>query len=543
MQSYKFIFLLFIITACTSKAKKERQARADFPESYLTQDTAAPFDSANLNQFISAERKAERYQDEILDFYRRRDFRYAWFNGDTLTASVYTFYNQLRWFWETGNDSLAFNPELDNLLKNTGNAPGNFPSLKEKLRMEFLLTTQFFDFARYQYEGRIQQDLRALDWYIPRGKKNYQMLLDSLVAGVTNLAATEPVNRQYKMLKKYLVHYNEILQKDTVSLRSSNIRTAQNDSTFIYQLRRKLILRKDLAPADSGYHMDQKLTEGIRSYQQRMGLQGDGKINAELLTHLNESPVKQIRKILVNMERLRWVPSDPAGEYILVNIPEYRLHVSRDSNLLFSMNVVVGTEATQTTVFSGMLSTIVFSPYWNVPQSIIINEMLPILQRNPGYLNSKNMEVLKDGKVIDPYSVKWNEITEPVPYQIRQKPGPDNSLGHIKFLFPNQYSIYLHDTPSRNLFQTTDRSYSHGCIRLAEPVKLAEFLLRDDPSWTSESIEEAMYSGEEKFVKLKSKVPVFIGYFTAWVDRSGKLNLRDDIYDHDAKLSAELFGN
>jgi murein L,D-transpeptidase YcbB/YkuD len=181
----------------------------------------------------------------------------------------------------------------------------------------------------------------------------------------------------------------------------------------------------------------------------------------------------------MNMERLRWVPDDRIGEYIFVNIPEFRMHVNRDSILLFSMNVVVGKEATQTVIFNGQLSSIVFSPYWNIPQSIIVNEMLPILKRNPGYLKSKNMEVLKNGKVVDPYSINWRSYTTSVPLQIRQRPGPSNSLGNIKFLFPNEYAIYLHDTPARHLFDNTGRSYSHGCIRIAEPVKLAEFLLQE----------------------------------------------------------------
>jgi murein L,D-transpeptidase YcbB/YkuD len=542
----RLIVLLFLINSCTSSPEKKEKENAGvvFPEQYLLPaDSVASFDSSALTAFLSTERTAEKYSAEIRDFYNRRNYTFAWFYGDTLSGAVYTFYDQLRWFWETGTDSLAYNAELDSLLMNTGNAPGSFPDLQQKLRTEFILTSHFFEYARYQYEGRIAKDLRKLDWYIPRGRKNYQMLLDSLVAGVPDLAASEPLNRQYHLLKKQLAIYKEISLKDTLALRFANYDLREGDSLpFLKVLRFKLALRGDLSSADTvSSRYDASLQKGIRNYQQRTGMTVDGKVTSSLISHLNIPVNEHIRTILLNMERLRWVPDDRIGEYIFVNIPEFRLHVNRDSVLLFSMNVVVGKEATQTVVFSGLLSTIVFCPYWNIPQSIIVNEMLPILKRNPGYLVAKNMEVLKNGKVVSPYSINWRAYTRSVPLQIRQRPGPNNSLGNIKFVFPNEYAIYLHDTPARHLFDNTGRSYSHGCIRIAEPVKLAEFLLKDDPQWNTESIEKAMYAGKEQKVNLERKVPVFIGYFTAWVDRNGRLNLRKDIYGHDQRLAKELF--
>ncbi len=546
LHSIKFLVLFLVIYSCNSSSLKNKQESASvvFPEQYLLPaDTVQTFDSTALSVFLSTEKNAEKYSEEIRDFYNRRNFAFAWFHGDTLAGSVYSFYDQLRWFWDTGTDSLAYNAELDSLLMNTGNAPGSFPELPRKLRSEFLLTTQFFEYASYQYEGRISKDLRNLDWYIPRGRKNYQMLLDSLVAGVPDLASSEPVNRQYHLLKKQLAVYTDISNRDNLKLKATDYTINDGDSLqLLKDLRYKLALRSDLPAADTvSYVMNEKLRNGIRSYQQRMGMTIDGKVSAALINHLNLPVQEQIRTILMNMERLRWVPDDRIGEYIFVNIPEFRLHVNRDSVLLFSMNVVVGKEATQTVIFNGQLSSIVFSPYWNIPQSIIVNEMLPILKRNPGYLKSKNMEVLKNGKVVDPYSINWRSYTTSVPLQIRQRPGPSNSLGNIKFLFPNEHAIYLHDTPARHLFDNAGRSYSHGCIRIAEPVKLAEFLLQDEPEWNSEAIEKAMYAGKERKVMLKRKVPVFIGYFTAWVDRNGKLNLRKDIYGHDHRLAKELF--
>ncbi len=195
---------------------------------------------------------------------------------------------------------------------------------------------------------------------------------------------------------------------------------------------------------------------------------------------------------------------------------------------VWDMNVVVGKEGHNTTMFTGDLNQVVFSPHWNVPESIVEDEILPKMNSNPGYLASQNMEIVKED----------NGSGLPV---IRQLPGGNNSLGNVKFLFPNSFNIYFHDTPSKSLFDKDKRAYSHGCIRLSDPTKMAEYLLRNQPEWTPGKIQEAMNSGEEKFVKVKKAVPVFITYYTAWVDENGQLNFRDDIYSHDEKLAKKMF--
>ncbi|HRH60705.1 MAG TPA: L,D-transpeptidase family protein, partial [Chitinophagaceae bacterium] len=196
---------------------------------------------------------------------------------------------------------------------------------------------------------------------------------------------------------------------------------------------------------------------------------------------------------------------------------EYKLHAYENDSLVWSMNVVVGTTANKTTIFNGNLKYVVFSPYWNVPPSIIQKEILPGIKRNKNYLEQHNME--------------WNGGS------VRQKPGLNNSLGLVKFLFPNSYNIYLHDTPAKSLFGEDKRAFSHGCIRLNEPQKLAEYLLRNDTAWTTEKIVKAMKSGKEQYVTLKNPVPVFIAYFTAFVDRKGRLNFRSDVYGRDSRLA------
>jgi murein L,D-transpeptidase YcbB/YkuD len=202
------------------------------------------------------------------------------------------------------------------------------------------------------------------------------------------------------------------------------------------------------------------------------------------------------------------------------------MHVYDSGKLYFDMNVIVGSAANSSVIFSGKLKYVVFSPYWNLPESIVQKEVMPSIRKNKNYIAKNNMEITG-------YSGKT-----PI---VRQKPGRGNSLGLVKFLFPNNYNIYLHDTPNRELFSQSSRGLSHGCIRIADPKKFAAYLLRSDTSWTSQSIDEAMHLSKEKWVTIKKPVPVFLVYFTSWVDQAGALNFRKDIYRHDEKMGEKLF--
>jgi murein L,D-transpeptidase YcbB/YkuD len=266
----------------------------------------------------------------------------------------------------------------------------------------------------------------------------------------------------------------------------------------------------------------------IKSVQKSFGLRQDGVITAALLRQLN-IPVKvRITQLLLNMERMRWVPEQPGGDFIIVNIPEFRLHVFEGEKKQFSINIVVGKEAHSTVIFTGSLKYVVFSPYLNVPPSIVRNEIAPAIKRNRNYLSKNSME--------------QTGYSEGLPV-IRQKPGGANALGKVKFIFPNSYNIYFHDTPAKSLFSEDARAFSHGCIRLAEPQKLAAYLLRNQPKWAEQNIKTAMSAPKENWVTLKESLPVFITYFTAWVDSEGLLNFRDDIYGHDKRLATQLLLN
>jgi murein L,D-transpeptidase YcbB/YkuD len=254
----------------------------------------------------------------------------------------------------------------------------------------------------------------------------------------------------------------------------------------------------------------------------------DGVIGARMIQELN-IPVKQrIQQLLVNMERARWMPPEKDTNYIMVNIPEYKMHVYDSGKLMFDMNVIVGKSTNSTVIFNGNLKYIVFSPYWNVPVSIVQKEIVPSMKKDKNYLQKNNMEITGTSNGL------------PI---VRQKPGDNNSLGLVKFLFPNSYDIYFHDTPNRELFNVSSRSFSHGCIRIGEPKKFAQYLLRADTAttWKSNVIDSSMHLQKERWVTLKKTIPVFIVYFTAWVDKNGLLNFRKDIYGHDEKMGQKLF--
>ena len=281
----------------------------------------------------------------------------------------------------------------------------------------------------------------------------------------------------------------------------------------------------------SAYAAD--LQEAVKRFQRRHGLPDDGVVGPGTVAALNVPVEVRIRQIELNLERWRWLPRELGERYILVNIPEYRLEVWEGERVALAMRTVVGRQDTPTPIFNGEVSYIVFSPYWYVPPDIAAGETLPAVMRDPGFLERNNMEVIDArGNPVDPSTV---DFSDPKQYKFRQRPGAQNSLGLVKFMFPNQHHVYLHDTPVDSLFARAARSFSHGCVRLEEPRALAEYLLRDQPEWDAPAIEQAMHAGEERAVNLTAPVPIYLGYWTARVSADGELQFRQDVYGTDRR--------
>jgi murein L,D-transpeptidase YcbB/YkuD len=291
---------------------------------------------------------------------------------------------------------------------------------------------------------------------------------------------------------------------------------------------------------------DAPLADAVRRYQTRHGLTADAVVGQATLASLNAPIQARIDRLIVNLERWRWLPETLGERYIIVNIAGFKLDLVEDGEAALSMRVVVGTPFRRTPVFSERISYLVLNPSWHVPHRIAITDKLPLIKANPDYLAQQNYALLQgwgaDERVIDPATVDWPAVTRnDFPYRLRQAPGPFNALGRVKFMFPNKFSVYLHDTPARELFGRDARAFSSGCIRLERPLDLAETLLAAEPGWSRTAIDAALATGREQTVRLGRPVPVHLLYWTAWVDPAdGTLNFRDDIYGRDTRVLAAL---
>lgn len=522
-----FFAFVIIIYGC-NQGRNGAQAQVTPRDTSITSFTSYSeifFDSTQMEKFISKQHFHDSLIKHIRNYYNGRNYQFAWFFKEGMADYTSSFYEVYNDFIIYSLDSSLKNKLLTQLYDSLTNGNFNYnPADSIVLKTELLLTAQFFRYSRRAYQGNNQLDARELEWYIPRKKIDPSALLDSLLFHKgKNLSEYEPVNRQYNLLKEYLLKYHEIEKRGNWSIIKADKKSYKlnDNSTTLSAIKKRLYLTGDMLKEDTTTVFTKELEDAVRSFEKRNGLKEDGVITSTFLNEINRPIKDRLQQILVNMERIRWVPAQPTTDYLVVNIPEFRLHVFEKGEYRWSTNVVVGTAANNTVIFSGTLKQIVFSPYWNVPASILRKEILPAIARNKNYLARNNMEWYGDG--------------------VRQKPGPDNALGLIKFLFPNNFHMYLHDTPAKSLFNAEKRTFSHGCIRVQEPKRLAEFLLRNEPDWDSLKITQAMNAGKERFYTIKYPIPVFIGYFTAWVGRDGKLNFRGDIYGHDKKMKERLF--
>ncbi len=524
--AYLLLAVCAILFACNRKKKKEI-----VQDTTITKQTSFNnlfLDSAALDNFINANDTFKNYRDQYFDFYKERNYEYAWFDSTGIGEQAHNFINLLDNTIASLEDSSLYNAKLYGLY-NALSGPDSVKSRSSIPETELYLTGQFFAYAAKVYKGT-DSDIVQLGWFIPRKKVNITALLDSVIQSkATETDQFVPLNSQYKKLAAFLPKYYALQKKggwDSIPHPTKTLHKGEHND-IIPAIKQRLVDLGDLEQNDSTKLYDSTLLPAVKQFQQRMGLGADGVIGGKMVDELNVPVDTRVQQILVNLERLRWMPKDDDSNYIFVNIPEYKLYVYDSAQLQFTMNVIVGTAANSTVIFNGNLKYVVFAPYWNVPPSIVQKEVLPGIKNNPNYLAKNNMEIT--GR------------SEGLPI-VRQKPGQQNSLGLVKFLFPNNYNIYFHDTPNRTLFTAASRSFSHGCIRLGEPKKFAQYLLRADTvKYSSQKIDSLMNNSKETWVTLPKTVPVFIGYFTAWVDKDSMLNFRKDIYKHDEAMADKLF--
>jgi len=419
-------------------------------------------------------------------------------------------------------------------------------------QLDMLLSDAFFIMSSHLYNGKVNPESLTTEWGIRRNKPELALdqKLESLLVEQDPFSFMKlfyPKHPGYEMMiaeakALYFKLPNDYSTRITLpkDKRSLDI---WEDSTYIDPINKKLHFL-GYSSQDTIDFSDSLigLSQAIKALQKAHGLNSDGKLGKNTLNALDQTIDNKINALYVNMERLRWLPDSLHERHVLVNIADFTLDFVNKQDTLIHTRTVVGKDFRQTPVFNARMTYLVFSPTWTVPPTILKNDVIPGVIKDINYLADKNMSVLDaSGKSVDPSTINWRKAKSSgrFPYRIRQEPGGQNALGRVKFMFPNKHSVYLHDTPSKELFARDERLFSSGCIRMQKPAEFAELLLNDSINWPADSIQSAMFSGKQKTVSLKNPVDVYIFYLTAW-SNGETMNYRNDIYGRDKEILIAL---
>ena len=416
--------------------------------------------------------------------------------------------------------------------------------------LDLLLTDAFLVYDSHLLSGRVNPETFDPKWVAQRRDTDHEEVLQKALhsRSVQNTLMDHlPSYPGYRRLKGALAEYRMIIRNGGWPELTSEVELKNGvRHRAVGSLQSILTATRDLLWHENENDLfDDYMERALRRFQQRHGLESTGMVDTATLRALNRPPEERLRQIQLNLERCRWLPQDLGRRYIMINIPSFELYVIEDDRVLMTMRVVVGKPDRQTPVFSRNMSYLVLNPRWRVPKEVLIQDILPKIQKDISYLTDRHFKAFHYvnglSEEIDPTLINWTGVEEDAfPYRLQQEPGPMNPLGRVKFIFPNRFSVYLHDTPSRELFEKTDRSLSAGCIRVEKPIELAEYILREDPNWTREKIIQALEEDAEVHIQLRESIPVHILYWTAWVTEDGTLHFRDDIYGRDELLDNAL---
>jgi len=467
---------------------------------------------------------------------------------------LYYFYGERHfeplWLDETATGDVAFSEAAQKILKlfesagDEGLRPTDYltPDLDvtgakgDPLKMAALETAfsgATMRYATHIHTGRIRpQSVSELLDIQPKLIDQSALLMQLAQSDdpVAVLGTLEPKHAEFLALKAALAKFDDTSVERLVTIPEGQTLKPGMSDDRVPLLRTRLDL-----PADPSLVYDDALVAAVEVFQAGLGLEPDGVAGPATVAALNGGAPVSRDDIIANMERWRWMPEDLGKFNVFVNIPEFRLAINRDGVEEYTTRVVVGTTRNQTPIFSDNIRHIVVNPYWNVPSSIIRGEIAPKVRSNPGYIASQNMELLYNGNVVSASSVNWAGLDGSFPFRVRQRPGAGNALGQIKFLFPNKHDVYLHDTPSKALFSRDFRAYSHGCVRVQNPMEFAAALLVDDTTVSRASL-EGMFGASERWVNPERTIPVHLAYFTLRIEPDGSMRSFGDVYGHNAKL-------
>lgn len=524
-----FCAVLFLISFFSCK---DKEGSTDIPKMEIPEEIL--FDIQKKSFFQVDSTMAESISDSLVRFfYETNNYKTYWNapeNRNTLLKAL-----------ESVEEDGLFKADFDvDTLQKLENQIGIL-SKKEHIRFDFLLTENLLRYLKKIGVGSVSPKTLYEDWDLPENTIDFSTAFTQL-KDKNNLKhvleAAKPNHIVYRRLKKalqLLKTYPEVaypvLPVDT--------KIEPNDtSELVTKIKERLLFWKDMPPTDSLTPVyDHTMLLGVQRFQIRHGLAPDGIIGKGTLLALNTSPKKRKEQIIANLERWRWYPKNLGKEHIIINIPDYSLHLIYEGDTIRTHRVIVGTLSRKTPVLTSKLSHLVFNPTWTIPPTIKRKDIIPAIKADTSYLKSKKITMYdKEGNKVAPED--WEE-DKALGYRYVQSPGTYNSLGLVKFMFPNDYLVYLHDTNSRTFFEKANRSLSSGCVRVEDPFELAAYLLNDNEKWNLEKINELLKTNKTKDVFLKRDVYIHLLYWTAWSEKE-TLHFREDLYGKDAMLYEQL---
>jgi len=510
------------------------------------------------SEIILASLKSEPERSFLRKLYKELLFTPVWMREKSLSPAAKELFAYIR-----NDHTLNRNGKLYKdstiLEKMAENIYAEDRNIYAKIGLEFKISQLYKGYTDYAYFGSINwgafqariSNLMVNDvsteWVLHRPEVDPIKIVANSAFGVSlkkQLELAVPTAYHYKALQKALEKYLQIREEggwEPVYL-SRKLKPGMRDRG-VYSLRERLRATGDYETCNESEEEDRYdrcLQDAVKHFQKRNGLKADAVVGPVTVKVLNQSINERITKIRLNLDRIKWLKKRNAKRHIIINIPAFTLYFEEDGKLIQTMRVITGKPNHPTPIFSDTVEYIVLNPYWNIPKSIIQKEMIPKLMRNPNAMAKQGIEIHagwgKDAEKISGGSVNWAKwrYSKTMPFRFAQVPGTRNALGKVKFLFPNKFSVYMHDTPTKHLFKRQKRAFSHGCIRLQKPRELMRTFSTFNDNLDFDDAQKILKGKKKTYVNLKEKVPIDVVYLTAWIDYDGKLQFRDDVYHYDA---------
>jgi murein L,D-transpeptidase YcbB/YkuD len=534
------VSLLLLLSLALVKPTLAQSPSADDP---VAQAIATEFDLLLQPEISSIQGEEVALIPQLNDFYSRRGFKPAWSNRQSVQQLLKAIADSEADGLDPNDYHVAVLKTLADETNRTDASPTAFA------QFDVLLTEALMRLGYHLTFGKVDPESLDPHWNYSRTNAAFNLvdtIEDMINSGelYDRVEALKPTHNFYKRIKRELARFRSIDVKQRIAVPAGPpLRLGDSDERVLV-LRARLKQLGDLpaiVPSDSP-DFDADVTAAVKLYQQRMGLIDDGILGKTTVTELNVPIAQRIRQLRVSLDRGRVLLHDLPDDFIVVNVAGYTIYLVHGQQVVWTARAQVGKPYRKTPIFRSTITYLVLNPTWTVPSGIIQKDILPDARRDPSAITRRGLKVIDRGGVeVDPASVDWSRFKSGhIPYTLRQDPGPQNALGRVKFMFPNPYQVYLHDTPSKGLFDREERTFSSGCVRVENATELAELLLQDQKGWDKVAILSSLQKGQLQNITLARKMPVLITYWTAWVDAQDRVNFRRDIYGRDALWMAAL---